>query len=122
MRAAPATAGIRRAAWRPAPPKSKRVDDGSPCAVIHECGGYIAVDPIRGTGVTLGDPGKYPSPRAFRHKVATPFAPGKDGAVRCGFFARRTHRIIAVPACAVEAPEAPGATRSSTDSPATPGS
>lgn len=117
-------------------PKSKHIDAGSPCPVMHECGGCIAlnrpykkqlaakqaameelfaplceaegitVDPIRGMGVTLGDPGKYPSPRAFRHKAATPFAPGKDGAVRCGFFARGTHRIIAVPTCAVEAPGA----------------
>ena len=116
--------------------KSKHVDAGSPCPIMHECGGCIAlnrpykkqlaakqaameelftpicaaegieIDPIRGMGATLGDPGKYPSPRAFRHKAATPFAPGKDGAVRCGFFARGTHRIIAVPACAVEAPGA----------------
>ena len=66
----------------------------------------IAVDPIRGMGVTLGDPGKYPAPRGFRHKAATPFAPGKEGAVRCGFFERGTHRIVAVPECPVEAPGA----------------
>ena len=119
-----------------AAPKSKRVDAGSPCPVMHECGGCIAlnrpykkqlaakqaameelfaptckhegiaVDPIHGMGVTLGDPGKYPSPRAFRHKAATPFAPGRDGSVRCGFFARGTHQIISVPECAVEAPGA----------------
>lgn len=66
----------------------------------------ITVDPIRGTGVTLGDPGKYPSPRGFRHKAATPFAPGKEGAVRCGFFEHGSHRIVAVPECPVEAPGA----------------
>ena len=66
----------------------------------------IAVDPIRGMGVTLGDPGKYPAPRGFRHKAATPFAPGKEGAVRCGFFERGTHKIVAVPECPVEAPGA----------------
>lgn len=66
----------------------------------------ISVDPIRGMGVTLGDPGKYPAPRGFRHKAATPFAPGKEGAVRCGFFERGTHRIVAVPECPVEAPGA----------------
>ena len=66
----------------------------------------IAVDPIRGMGVTLGDPGKYPAPRGFRHKAATPFAPGKEGAVRCGFFERGTHKIVAVPECSVEAPGA----------------
>lgn len=117
-------------------PKPKHADAGSPCPIMHECGGCIAlnrpykkqlaakqtameelfasiceregisVDPIRGMGVTLGDPGKYPSPRAFRHKAATPFAPGKDGVVRSGFFARGTHQIIAVPECAVEAPGA----------------
>ena len=66
----------------------------------------ISVDPIRGMGVTLGDPGKYPAPRGFRHKAATPFAPGKEGAVRCGFFERGTHKIVAVPECPVEAPGA----------------
>ena len=66
----------------------------------------ISVDPIRGMGVTLEDPGKYPAPRGFRHKAATPFAPGKEGAVRCGFFERGTHRIVAVPECPVETPGA----------------
>lgn len=66
----------------------------------------ISVDPIRGMGVTLGDPGKYPAPRGFRHKAATPFAPGKEGAIRCGFFERGTHKIVAVPECPVEAPGA----------------
>ena len=116
--------------------KSKRIDADGPCPVMHECGGCtalnrpykkqlaakqaameelfapickhegITVDPIRGMGATFGDPGKYPSPRAFRHKAATPFAPGKDGAVRCGFFARGTHKIVTVPTCPVEAPAA----------------
>lgn len=42
------------------------------------------------------------SPRAFRHKAATPFAPGPGHRVRCGFFARGTHDIIACPTCVVE--------------------
>lgn len=114
----------------------KAVDPKSPCSIIKACGGCtalnrpykkqlaakqaameelfaelceregISVDPIRGMGVTLGDPGKYPAPRGFRHKAATPFAPGKEGAVRCGFFERGTHRIVAVPECPVEAPGA----------------
>ena len=114
----------------------KAVDPKSPCSIMKSCGGCtalnrpykkqlaakqaameelfaalceregIAVDPIRGMGVTLGDPGKYPAPRGFRHKAATPFAPGKEGAVRCGFFERGTHRIVAVPECPVEAPGA----------------
>ena len=114
----------------------KAVDPKSPCSIMKACGGCtalnrpykkqlaakqaameelfaalceregISVDPIRGMGVTLGDPGKYPAPRGFRHKAATPFAPGKEGAVRCGFFERGTHRIVAVPECPVEAPGA----------------
>ena len=84
----------------------KAVDPKSPCSIMKSCGGCtalnrpykkqlaakqaameelfaalceregIGVDPIRGMGVTLGDPGKYPAPRGFRHKAATPFAPG----------------------------------------------
>ena len=122
------------AAAQAAKPLAKRHDADGPCPVMHECGGCTALnrpykkqlaakqaameelfaplldregiqlDPIRGMGVTYGDPGKYPSPRAFRHKAATPFAPGKNNTVRCGFYARGTHRIIAVPECAVEAP------------------
>lgn len=117
-----------------AQPARKVVDPKSPCSIMRACGGCtalnrpykkqlaakqaameelfaelceregVAVDPIRGMGVTLGDPGKYPAPRGFRHKAATPFAPGKEGAVRCGFFERGTHRIVAVPECPVEAP------------------
>ena len=116
-----------------AQPTRKTVDPKSPCSIMRACGGCtalnrpykkqlaakqavmeelfaslceregIAVDPIRGMGVTLGDPGKYPAPRGFRHKAATPFAPGKEGTVRCGFFERGTHRIVAVPECPVEA-------------------
>jgi 23S rRNA (uracil-5-)-methyltransferase rumA len=119
-----------------AQPTRKTVDPKSPCSIMRACGGCtalnrpykkqlaakqaameelfaelceresITVDPIRGMGVTLGDPGKYPAPRGFRHKAATPFAPGKEGAVRCGFFERGTHKIVAVPECPVEAPGA----------------
>ena len=118
------------------PGRSAPARTDGPCPVMHACGGCTAlnrpykkqlaakqqameelfaelcsregtpVDPIRSMGATLGDPGKYPAPRAFRHKAATPFAPGKGGAVRCGFFARGTHDIVAVPACPVEAPAA----------------
>lgn len=114
----------------------KAVDPKSPCSIMKACGGCtalnrpykkqlaakqaameelfaelceresIAVDPIRGMGVILGDPGRYPAPRGFRHKAATPFAPGKEGTVRCGFFERGTHKIVAVPECPVEAPGA----------------
>lgn len=48
------------------------------------------------------------APRAFRHKAASPFAPGKNGEVLGGFFARGTHQIVTCNACAVEAPELRG--------------
>ena len=93
----------------PVPSARKAVDPKSPCSIMKACGGCtalnrpykkqlaakqaameelfaalceregISVDSIRGMGVTLGDPGKYPAPRGFRHKAATPFAPGKIG-------------------------------------------
>lgn len=110
--------------------------DGAPCPVMRACGGCewlnlpykkqlgrkqqtieelfaelcaqadISVDPIRGMGVTFGDAGKYPAPRGFRHKAATPFSPGTAGTVRCGFFKRGTHTIVEIPDCCVEAPGA----------------
>lgn len=43
-------------------------------------------------------------PVAFRHKAATPFAPGKRGFVRSGFYARGTHRIVPCSACLTEDP------------------
>ncbi len=49
--------------------------------------------PIAGMG---GDP------VAFRNKAASPFAPGRGGRVRCGFYRRGTHRIVACDACLVE--------------------
>lgn len=73
--------------------------------LLNAFAGDVAVDPIRGMGGTCED-GKLPAPRAFRYKAATPFAPGPDGGVACGFFARGTHDIVAVPACVVEAPGA----------------
>ncbi len=43
-------------------------------------------------------------PLAFRHKAATPFAPGGKGGkrVRSGFYEKGTHRIVACDACLVE--------------------
>ena len=79
----------------PVPSAREAVDPKSPCSIMRACGGCtalnrpykkqlaakqaameelfaslceregIAVDPIRGMGVTLGDPGKYPAPRGF---------------------------------------------------------
>jgi 23S rRNA (uracil-5-)-methyltransferase RumA len=51
-------------------------------------------------------------PLAYRHKAASPFAPGVRGAkgprarMRCGFYERGTHRIVYCKACLVEAPQA----------------
>ena len=129
----PARVSKRTGAATVKPSPKRHVADG-PCPVMHECGGCttlnrpykkqlaakqaameelfaslldhegIELDPIRGMGVTYGDAGKYPSPRGFRHTAATPFAPGRNKTVRCGFYARGTHQIVSVPACAVEAP------------------
>lgn len=45
-------------------------------------------------------------PLAYRHKAATPFAPGSRGRVRAGFYERGTHRIVACPSCLAEDPRA----------------
>ena len=56
----------------------------------------LSVDPIRGMD----------APIAYRHKAATPFAPGSratGGRMRCGFYERGTHRIVYCKECLVEA-------------------
>lgn len=70
--------------------------------LLDRMGWDVAIDPVLGMGGAAGA-GKLPSPRAFRHKATTPFAPGPHGQVRCGLFARGTHRIIDIPGCPVEA-------------------
>ena len=45
-------------------------------------------------------------PLAFRHKAATPFAPGKAGRIRSGFYAAGSHRIVRCDQCLVEDPRA----------------
>ena len=52
----------------------------------------ITIEPIRGMD----------EPLAYRHKAATPFAPGKGRTVRSGFYASGTHKIIASKECLVE--------------------
>lgn len=110
--------------------KKQAAEHGGPCPIMRRCGGCewlglpyrkqlarkhaamvelyaplierfgwdVEVSPVMGMDSR--------SPRAFRHKAATPFAPGEGGEVRGGFFARGTHDIVACPACAVEAPGA----------------
>lgn len=45
-------------------------------------------------------------PLAYRYKAATPFAPGKAGRIRSGFYAAGSHRIVRCDACLVEDPRA----------------
>ena len=52
----------------------------------------VTIEPIRGMD----------EPLAYRHKAATPFAPGKGRAIRSGFYASGTHKIIASKECLVE--------------------
>lgn len=73
--------------------------------VIERFGWNTELDDVRGMGGCAGDASPM-SPRAFRHKAATPFAPGRHGNVLCGFFARGTHDIVPVETCVVEAPGA----------------
>lgn len=80
--------------------------------LIAHFGWDVAVEPVLGMGasreqgpVTVAD-APLASPRAFRHKAASPFAPTKNGGIQAGFFARGTHEIIPCGVCAVEAPGA----------------
>ena len=57
-------------------------------------------------GATIDDVRGMSEPVSFRHKAATPFAPGKGGRLRCGFYAAGTHRIVSCHECLVEAPGA----------------
>ena len=52
----------------------------------------VTIEPIRGMD----------EPLAYRHKAATPYAPGKGRAIRSGFYASGTHKIIASKECLVE--------------------
>lgn len=45
-------------------------------------------------------------PCNYRYKAATPFAPGKNGRLRSGFYAAGSHRIVRCDECLVEAPGA----------------
>ena len=112
-------------------PMRRREPHDGPCPVMRECGGCSwlglpyrkqlarkqtameklfagAMDPgvLRPIVPMAGTPDSPKSPRAFRYKAATPFAPGPRGRVRCGFYARGTHDIVFCPECAVEAPGA----------------
>ena len=51
-----------------------------------------SVAPIRGMD----------DPRAFRHKAASPYAPGAKGRIRSGFYESGSHRLVACRECLVE--------------------
>lgn len=69
--------------------KQAQVDELlAPLASINN----VTIEPIRGMN----------EPLAYRHKAATPFAPGKGRTVRSGFYASGTHKIIASKECLVE--------------------
>lgn len=97
------------------------------CPIARECGGceWLAVPyPLQlrrkqeqvealfgevaaADGATL-EPvvGVEGEPLAYRHKAATPFAPGPKGRIRHGFYQRGSHRIVRCDSCLVEAPRA----------------
>ena len=96
------------------------------CPIAKKCGGceWLAVPyPIqlrrkqeaieklfaqmaREDGAPIEDVRGMDEPLAFRHKAATPFAPGKGGRIRSGFYAAGSHRIVRCDACLVEDPRA----------------
>lgn len=98
------------------------------CPIARSCGGceWLAVPyPIqlrrkqelvegllggmaREDGCSVGAIRGMDEPVAYRHKAATPFAPGKGGRVRSGFYSAGTHRIVACGSCLVEDPRARG--------------
>ena len=67
---------------------------------------------IEQDGAELAPVAGMDNPIAYRHKAASPFAPGVRGAKgprarkRCGFYERGTHRIVYCKQCLVEAPQA----------------
>ena len=66
----------------------------------------LFADVLERDGAELLDPVGMPDPVRYRHKAATPFAPGGKGTLRSGFYARGTHRIVPCNKCLVEAPGA----------------
>ncbi len=96
------------------------------CPIGRECGGceWLAVPyPIQlrrkneqvsglfaemaaADGTIVDDVRGMDEPVAFRFKAATPFAPGKGGRLRHGFYAAGSHRIVPCENCLVEDPRA----------------
>ena len=101
------------------------------CAIAKRCGGceWLAVpypiqlkrkqklvedllgNAVEADGGTLDEIVGMQEPLAFRHKAATPFAPGRKAprgstTLRSGFYASGTHRIVPCESCLVEDPRA----------------
>ena len=80
------------------------------CPIIEKFGWDAQVGDIVPMGALPGEPpdanGRLASPRAFRYKAATPFAPGSRGQVQSGLYAKGTHEIVHCSNCPVEAPGA----------------
>ncbi len=57
---------------------------------------------VEADGFRIGRIHGMEEPTGFRHKMASPFAPGARGRVRCGFFEAGSHRIVACQECLVE--------------------
>lgn len=97
-----------------------------PCPIARDCGGCALISQpypqqlerkqramealyapyVDRFGCTLNPVVGMEKPLGYRHKAATPFAPGKGGAVLAGFYAAGTHRIVPCSNCPVEAPGA----------------
>lgn len=71
--------------------------------LIKEAGWDAGIAPIVGMEPRDAQVRVPYTPFGYRHKAASPFAPGPHGTIESGFFARGTHRIVTCPACAVEA-------------------
>lgn len=64
-------------------------------------------DILEADGATLTDiAGVSGKPLAYRHKAATPFAPGPRRSIRSGLYAQGSHRIVPCATCLVEDPRA----------------
>ena len=63
-----------------------------------------SVEPVRGMGANAGDTGKIASPRGFRHKAASPFAPAGKNHIASGFLPAALIASLAFPIAALKLP------------------
>ena len=94
------------------------------CEIFNKCGGctfrhityeaelrfkqkrvYDALTRIGGIdGALVGEIVPSPSVSGYRNKAQLPFTVDKDGKIRLGFFAPRSHRVIPLDGCRLQAP------------------